>query len=243
MKWKTAISVHRNGALYVRGVRLTELLGKMSFSEAIFFLLQGKRPTRQEIKMLDALLVAMIEHGVEVPSAFVSRSVASTGNSTHTALAAGILAMGEFHGGAIEEAARNLQSRETPRMIVARSAKNHTRVAGYGHKIYKSKDPRVEALLVKLCSLKLPRQYVNRALAIEKELQRVNGKVVPLNIDGAAAAMLLDLGFNWELGKSFFVLGRLPGLIAHAEEERKNEKPYRRFAEEDVEYVGVLPKK
>ncbi len=79
---------------------------------------------------------------------------------------------------------------------------------------------------------------VSRAREIESELFHQTGKVLPLNVDGAVAAIMSELGFDWRLGKSFFILGRLPGIIAHIEEESKNETPYRRLDSEDVEYVG-----
>lgn len=238
MKWRTAISAQKDGELYLRGVRLVDLIGKASFAEAIFLALQGRFPVKNETKMLDAVFVSLIEHGIEVPSAFVARSVASTGNSANTAIAAGVLAMGDFHGGAIERAAWYLQSKETPRVIVAQALKNKERLPGYGHKVYKTEDPRARALFEKAQELKLPQTYITRARAIERELKRVSGNGIPLNIDGAVAAVMSELRFGWRLGKSFFILGRLPGLIAHIEEEYQNEKPYRRLDPEDVEYIG-----
>lgn len=238
MKWRTAISVHKNGELYVRGIRLTKLIKEASFIEAIFLALRGRFPQKKEANMLEAIFVSMIEHGVEVPSTFVARSVASTGNPFNAAIAAGVLAMGDFHGGAIEQAAKFIQSKETPRAIVARALANEEHLPGYGHKVYKTEDPRARVLFEKARALKLSQTYIMRARAIERELKRVSGNSIPLNIDGAVAAMMSELGFDWRLGKSFFILGRLPGLIAHIEEERKNEKPYRRLDPEDVEYIG-----
>jgi len=227
----------------MRGVRLVDLIGKASFVEAIFLALQGRFPKKNETKMLDAVFVSLIEHGIEVPSAFVARSVASTGNSANAAIAAGVLAMGDFHGGAIEGAARYLQSKETPRGIVAQALKNKEHLPGFGHKVYKTEDPRTHALFEKARELKLPQTYIMRARAIERELKRASGNGIPLNIDGAVAAVMSELGFGWRLGKPFFILGRLPGLIAHIEEEYQNEKPYRRLDSEDVEYVGLPIKK
>jgi citryl-CoA lyase len=238
MKWRTAISTHNDGELYVRGIRLTELIKEAGLAEVIFLVLGGRRPEKNEEKMLEAVLISMIEHGVEVPSAFVARSVASTGNPSNSALAAGILAIGDFHGGAIEKAAFYLQSSETPQKIVADALQKKEHLPGYGHKIYKTEDPRATALFKKAEELGLARKYLSRARDIEKELARESGKSVPLNVDGAIAAIISELGFDWRLGKSLFVLGRLPGLIAHVAEENKNEKPYRRLDPEDVEYNG-----
>lgn len=238
MKWKTAISVHKNGELYIRGEALTKLIDKYSFTEAVFLVLKGTLPNRREKEMLDAILVAPIEHGVEAPSAFVARTVASVGNPMNVALAAGLLATGDWHGGAIEQAARILQSDKTPAQIVSGALAKKERISGYGHKIYKEIDPRATAIFVKAEKLKFYGKYARRALEIRKELEKQSGKKLPLNIDAAIAAILSELGFDWRLGKAFFALGRLPGIIAHAHEEMTNEKPYRRFEESDVEYIG-----
>ncbi len=238
MKWRTAISTHKNGELYIRGESLTKLIDKHSFTEAIFLVLKGTLPSKSEKEMLDAILVAPIEHGVEAPSAFVARTVVSTGNPMNTALAAGLLATGDWHGGAIEQAARMLQSSKMSAQIVSETLTKRERLSGYGHKIYKEIDPRATAIFAKAKKLKFYGKYVSRALAIQKELEKQSGKKLALNIDGAIAAIISELGFDWRLGKAFFALGRLPGIIAHAHEEMVNEKPYRRFEEGDVEYIG-----
>src|SRR3989344_2243014 len=238
MKWKTAISVHKNGELYIGGKALTKLIENHSFTEAIFLVLKGALPNKREKEMFDAILVAPIEHGVEAPSAFVARTVASVGNPMNVALAAGFLATGDWHGGAIEQAARMFQSSRTPSQIVSGALSKKERVSGYGHKIYKDTDPRAKAIFAKAKKLKFYGKYVGRAIAIQKELEKQSGKKLPLNIDAAIAAIISELGFDWRLGKAFFALGRLPGIIAHAHEEMVNEKPYRRFEESDVEYVG-----
>lgn len=238
MKWRTSISTHKNGEFYVRGIKLNELISRRSFSEAVYLILKGKLPSKKEAAMIDAILVGAIEHGVEAPSTFVARSVASTGNQFNAALAAGVLAIGEWHGGAIEKAARIFQSSTSAKEIVKNVILHHERLAGYGHKIYKDKDPRTVVLFKKAKELRLVGKYIKKAEAIERELKKQSGKMLPLNIDGAIAAIISDLGFDWRLGKAFFILGRLPGLIAHVEEEIINEKPYRRIDDEDVEYIG-----
>lgn len=238
MRWKTAISSHKDGEFYVRGVPLVKLIDNANLAEAIFFVLQGKLASKNKVKMLEVVLISMIEHGIEAPSAFVARSVASTGNSQNAAIAAGILAIGDIHGGAIEKAAFYLQSVDVPRAIVERAIQRKERLPGYGHKIYKKEDPRTTVLFKKARELKLSMKYLNRAREIESELLRQTGKVLPLNIDGAVAAIVSELGFGWRLGKAFFILGRLPGIIAHIEEECENEKSYRRLDPEDVDYIG-----
>lgn len=238
MKWKTAISTHKDGDLFIRGTSLLSLINERSFVEAIFLLLRGTLPTKKEERMLNILLSGMIEHGVQAPSAFVARSVVSTGNPFNAALAAGILAIGEYHGGAIEQCAKYLQSRETVDTLVDDVLKRGKRMPGFGHKQYKDKDPRTEVILHNAKRLGFFGTYASRALEIENRLEKKTGKKLPLNIDGAVAAIMLELGFDWRLGKAMFILGRLPGLIAHVHEEITREKPYRRLEDNEVEYDG-----
>jgi len=224
--------------MFVRGKKLTELMAGATLSEAILLTLTGNQPTKQQAALLEALLVMFIEHGVEVPSAFVPRVIASTGNSMNAALAGGLLAFGDFHGGAIEKAAEYLQSEKSATDIVRDVVARKERVMGFGHKIYKNADPRSTALFAKASELGLSGQFVAKAQAIGEEIVKQTGKKLPLNADMAAAAVLSELGLDYRLGKALFALGRMPGMIAHTLEEIVNEKPYRRFEEEDVQYEG-----
>jgi citryl-CoA lyase len=238
MKWITKISTHKNGELYVHGKQLTKLIGNSSFSQMTFFILKGKLPRLNEAKLLDAILVSCIEHGVEAPSAYVPRVITSTGNHMNVALAGGLLSIGDHHGGAIEKAAMYLQSKKSVQEIVANALLKKERIAGLGHKIYKANDPRSEALFKHTKKLKLSGKFIKKAQDITKEFEKKSGKKLVLNIDMAIAACISELGFDYRLGKAVFCLGRLPGMIAHSYEEATEEKPYRRFEEGDVVYKG-----
>ncbi len=240
-KWKTSIYKEQNGDIYVRGERLLDLIGKMSFTDAIFFVLRGVKPTEAQTGLLDVILVSAINHGLEAPSAFVPRIVASTGNSVNSALASGVLSIGDYHGGAVEECMRILQSGESAgksaQKIVEEMVRAGKRMPGYGHKVYKDVDPRAEKI-GEAMRLAGKNKFWDLAVDIQKELEKQTGKKLPLNIDGAMAAVLCELGFEAIQGKAFFALARIPTMMANIEEELKNEKPYRRLDEEDVEYVG-----
>ncbi|MBI2406005.1 MAG: citryl-CoA lyase [Candidatus Harrisonbacteria bacterium] len=238
MKWKTSISVHKNGELYIRGYKLTELIATKTFPEVVFLLLAGKMPTGPEAELLGAMLVAACEHGVEAPSTFVARTTASTGASFTAALAGGILTIGKYHGGAIEALAELLQSGKNAATIVAELSAKGERLPGYGHKVYKDADPRTTALFERAKALGLLGKYAALAEELRQELQKKSGKLLPLNIDGAFAVLLSELGIQARMGNGLFVLARLPGLIAHVGEELEREKPYRRLEEGEVEYDG-----
>ncbi len=238
MKWKTKISVHKDGELYIRGYKLVDLIAQYGFLEGIFLVIQGRLPNKNEAELLSVCLLSCIDHGVEVPSAFIGRVVASTGNSVNAALAANMLAIGDYHGGAIEQAMAMLSRPEDAKTIVAEALASKERLPGYGHKIYKDADPRTKALFERAAGLGFGDGFMKKAILIEAELAAQSGKQLPLNIDGALAAILLMLGFSPRLGKAFFALGRMPSMMAHIVEELENEKPYRRFEEGDVEYGG-----
>ncbi|MEK7602522.1 MAG: citryl-CoA lyase [Patescibacteria group bacterium] len=234
MKWNTAISTTKEGQLVVRGISLSELVRDHSFSEVSFLLLSGRLPSDTEQKLFDMMLVSMSEHGVQAPSAFSARVSASVGNPLHVAIAAGILATGDHHGGAIEAAAQYFQAKTSVEKVLA----ERSRFPGYGHKVYKDADPRAQQLLQAATELGIAGVHVEQARLIEKELAVATGKHLPLNIDGAIAALMLELGLDPHLGKPLFAFGRMPGMMAHALEEIQNEKPYRRLDDEDITYTG-----
>ena len=234
MKWNTSISQAQGDDRSIRGVSLSELIQKNTFTEAVFLLLSGKLPTDSERRVFDAMLTSACEHGVEAPSAFVPRVSASVGNPLHVAVAAGILSIGDFHGGAVESAAQLFKNRTSAKEVI----ESGERFPGFGHKVYKDVDPRAELILSVAQSEGIAVEEIEHARAIGKELALLTGKSLPLNIDGAFAALMLGLSLPPTMGKALFAFARMPGMIAHAYEESVNEKPYRRFEDTDVTYSG-----
>ncbi len=240
MKWQTAISEVKDGAESIRGYNLNELIAKKSFSEAIYLILRGNMPSQKETGMLNAILVACIDHGVGVSSAVVSRLTASTGNSLHTALASGILAFGKLHGGAAQDAAEFFIAHSgisDPNALIVSLKEKKIRIPGYGHKVL-LEDPRAVALFVRARELGFFGTYCKFSVQVETSLNAVSSKKLPLNIDGAIAAILLDMGFDPIHAKGVFLIGRVPGLIAHIHEEMTQGAGLRRLKEEETEYIG-----
>ncbi len=236
MEFKTSISKTTDGKHAIHGKDLAELIEKHSFTEAVFLLLKGNLPSEKEAKLLDAMLVAAVENGIEAPSIFVPRIVASSGNAFHTALAGGMLAIGEHHGGAGEQAAQIFSSGKTAQEVVDEYETAKKFIPGFGHKIYKTEDPRAAALYNKAKELGFSCEAFHLAYAIEKELERRKGKKLPLNIDGAQAACMAELGLDWRLGKALFLIARIAGMSAHVLEEMKQQNSFYRLAESDVHY-------
>jgi citrate synthase len=232
MKFKTNISKTERGKHTVRGYDMLELIQKHSFSETLFLLLRGNFPQEKERQLAEAMLVAAMENGIESPSLYVPRIVAASGNEFHIALAAGMIAIGERHGGAAEKAAELLCSEKSSQDIV----REYTIVPGFGHKVYKEEDPRAKTLYVMAQELGFPCKYFEKAYAVEKELAAKKGKKLPLNIDGAIACCMLELGFDARLGKAFFLISRIVGMSAHILEEMNQKNSYYRLEEGDVEH-------
>lgn len=246
-KWKTAIANSTNEGTTVRGYGLIELIKNVSFTEAIFLVLKGQLPNDKEKRMMGAMLVSSIDHGIAPPSAVAARTIASGGNSFNTAVAGGILTLGDYHGGAIERCAKILQDyvdkinsdnvQEIAANIVDDFMNRKERLPGFGHRIYKE-DPRTKALFELAEEIGFSGRYVELVKAIESELEARKGKKLCINIDGSIAAIVSEMGFDWRLGKAFFIISRTAGLCAHVHEEITKEKPFRGLKKEEYEYIG-----
>jgi citrate synthase len=111
---------------------------------------------------------------------------------------------------------------------------------GFGHRFH-TRDPRATRLFQLAMELELEGEHVHLIRAIERALTRreqAGGAHMPVNVDGAIAAISADLGFAHELGNAIFLISRLPGLIAHAHEERSRNAPMRQIDPKDHDYDG-----
>ncbi len=230
MKWKTEVSSSGENAV-VRGEPLEKVM-EMQFADAIWLVLKGEKPSNKESEIFNTVLSSSIDHGVGNPSTVSSRTVQSGGNGMNTSVAAGIMALGDSHGGAVEEAMKILQSEKSPENIVEDYLRRGERLPGLGHKVYSEEDPRAERILEKAEELGLAGRSVEKMLSIRRELARQKVELV-LNVDGAIAAVMSDLNWSHQLGKGFFIIARTPGLVAHVHEET-GEKPFRR---QEGEYI------
>ena len=242
-KWKTSIAGIVDGETLIHGFKITDLIDQVNFTDAIWLELKGELPTEKERAMLDGILISTIDNGMGPPSVTNARNSASAGNPMQAAVAAGVLGVGEFHGGAIEECARLLQMGMSGSALVEKVIGSGDRIPGFGHKIYKDEDPRATQIFEKAKSLGFFGEHCELAKEVEKILEEKKGKRIVINVDGAIAAVVSDMGFDWRLGKGFFLIGRVVGLIAHIFEEMVREKPYRRISDEEIEYDGEPQRK
>ncbi len=241
MKFKTALTHIENDKEIIRGKSLESLVKKQSFVSTIFLLLFGRMPKKNEEVMFNAIFTSVIDHGPGTTSALNARISVSAGNPVHAALAAGILGFGERHGMAVEGAMEffyeNVDNKDIG--IKIRELKDKkVRIPGFGHKVFTTTDPRSVTLFTIAKKQKILGKYSKFAGVVQKELNKVSSKPLPLNIDGAIAAILCDMGIDARLGNTVFLIGRIPGLLAHIYEERADDTGIRRLEENEIEFIG-----
>src|SRR2546426_11175432 len=250
-RWQTALTSIAPDKILVRGYPIDEMMGRLTFAEAVYLLLMGELPTPSIGRMFDAILVSSIDHGVMPPSTLAARNVATSGAPLKDSVGAGVLAFGPRHGGDIESCMRFLDSglalvrqgrslKEAAEQIVDDCVKNEQVPPGFGHRFH-TRDPRAARLFQMALELELEGEHVRLIRVAERALearQDAFGRPLPVNVDGAIAAISADLGFAYELGNAIFLISRLPGLIAHAHEERTRQQPMRQIDQKDYDYDG-----
>ena len=251
--WETRISEVKPNEIRLRGCRIDELMGAASFADAVWLAFTGDLPSPGVRRLIDAILVASIDHGVTPPSALAAMNAASTGASLSACVASGVLAINKWHGGAIEDAMEQFYAgvaemeengwnfNEAAAAFLDGLAEKGAKVMGYGHRIHTS-DPRTAKIISLAVDAGLEGRYINLALAIEEELERRKGKKLPLNVDGAIAAALCEVGIPAGLANAFFIVARVPGLAAHAFEEMTTQKPMRKIDQSAAVYTGPPPR-
>jgi len=249
LHWKTAITKVEPNKLCLRGYRIDQLMGQVPFSHMMYLAIKGELPPENVGKLMDAMLVSSVDHGATPPSTLAAITVASTGAPLNAALASGILAISEFHGGAVEKCMETLitarkrveergeSAEAAAEAVVAEASARKERLSGFGHR-YHTKDPRTARLFELAGEYGLAGKYVEMALAIEAALGKQTGRPLPINVDGAIAALLCELEFPSLLANSFFILARVPGLVAHIYEEKTRQRPMRQIHPTDHEYDG-----
>ena len=240
MKLTTAITQIKDGKEFVRKHALTDLIPNNSFVQTIFLVLKKVLPNADQEKMCNALFTAVIDHGAGTASAMSARISASAGNNIHSSLAAGILGFGARHGVAVQDAMSFFYNMEKVEDIASHlkiMKEKKIYAPGFGHKIF-STDPRTEALFAVAKETNTFGNYCLLAERVHKELNTVSSKTLPINVDGAIAAILCDMDFSPIEGNAIFLIGRVPGLLAHCIEQAQSKDGILRASENDIRYIG-----
>jgi len=237
-EYPTSIGASDATSISLLGQDLAEdLLGQVGFGELAFWLVAMRRPTPAELRVFEAVLVALADHGL-TPSAIAARlTLTGAPESIQGALAAGLLGGGSRFLGVTEDAGRFLADalsahgpdRPTTDQgwdDVARDAVEtvHTaghRVPGLGHPVHKTGDPRTPALIGIADDEGLRGDHLRLLEAVGRVHPEVLGKTLPLNGAGVCGAALCDLGFGVDQLRGFALLARTAGLLGHIAEEMR----------------------
>jgi citrate synthase len=219
------------------GTSDADLMGEVGFGELAFWLVALRRPTPSEVRVFEAVLVALADHGF-TPTAIAARlTYLSAPDSLQGALAAGLLGGGSRFLGVTEDCGQYLDAvlvdagddRPTDDDgwdALAREAVTRTRqagrfVPGLGHPVHKVEDPRTPVLLRIAEEEGLRGPHLRLFEAIGRVHEQVLGRRLPLNGAGVCGAALADLGLPVELLRGFALLARAAGLLGQLAEERR----------------------
>lgn len=231
--WTTEIIEMQPGMIRLRGYPIEELIGTVDFPAMIWLMLRGELPTAAQSRLLGIALAAAVDHGPQAPSIASARMAATCGVGINNAMASAINLLGDVHGGAgeqcvtlfyeIADAARDRPLAEAVAAALDRAVAQGIRfVPGYGHRFHPV-DPRAPRLLHLIDEAagrgEVPGRFAAIGREIERQLAAAKGKPIPMNIDGATAAVYAELGFPPPLCRGLFVLSRSVGILAHIWEQ------------------------
>lgn len=233
--WRTSIIEMTPGVIRYRGYPVEELISqRVSLAQMIWLMTRGELPSKAQAALLEAALMAAVDHGPQAPSIAIARMAATCGVGLNSAMASAVNVLGDVHGGAGEQAVELYQD------IAARidagaseadavQAGLHAFVAthgkvipGFGHRFHPV-DPRSAPLLALVDEAAqqgaVSGRYAAIGRAVEAQLALKKGQPIPMNIDGATAVIYAELGFAAPLARGLFCLSRSVGILAHAWEQ------------------------
>ena len=227
--WRTAIIDMEPGRITLRGHPVQDLIGTMGFVPMIWLMVTGRTLPLGHGALLEAALVAAVDHGPQAPSIAAARMAATCGVGLNNAMATGLNMLGDVHGGAGEQAVELYLSVDhagagaLPRVLDDWRAQHGKFIPGFGHRFHKPVDPRAPALLALVDAAaargEVSGRFATIGRAIEAHLAAERGKPVPMNIDGATAVIFAELGCPAPLARGLFCLSRSVGILAHAWEQ------------------------
>src|SRR5688572_18147790 len=155
-EWRTGLTCIEPNKILVRGYALDEVMGRLTFGEAIYLLLMGEIPSPGIGRLMEAMLVSFIDHGATPPSTLAARNTATAGAALRACVAAGLLGFGKYHGGDIESCMQFLDNgldmvrkgatlREAAERLVEGCRQTDEAPPGFGHRFH-TRDPRAGRL-------------------------------------------------------------------------------------------------
>lgn len=243
----TLISTFDEKGSTIRGKNLVDdLIGEVSFTNMIYFYIMGREPTPAQTKVLDAVLVTLVDHGML--GALGARLVyRSSPDALQGAVAAGMLGVGSQYGGVMEQVGRHLDELiaapdpdAKAREIVTAYRTTKRPLPGFGHNDFRPEDPRTPKLLAVAEAAGVPGKHIAALRTLSRAVDAVIGKHITINATAGMAALLGELGVPAKIMRGFALISRAPGLVGHIYEEQQRPAAgyIGRLAQESVEYVG-----
>ncbi|MGG7567072.1 citryl-CoA lyase [Rhodovulum sp. DZ06] len=220
----------------VHGLDLpTEILGEMNLGDLAFLLVKHRKPTPEESRMFNAVVITLVEHGI-TPSAIVARmTYLGAPESLQAAVAAGLNGLGSVFVGSMEGAAKMLYDAlpedqvgtgvDLDALAVKTVADYRARkqiVPGLGHPVHKPIDPRTPRLFELAAQNGFSGEYIALMRSIGAEAEAKAGRPLAINATGALGAICCEMGFPWFITRGFGTMARAIGLVGHILEEREN---------------------
>ncbi|MHC2999781.1 citrate synthase [Microbacterium sp. HJ5] len=232
--WHTDIIDVAPGAISLRGYPIEELIGRVGFVDTIWLMLRGELPSRAEADLLEAAMVASVDHGPQAPSIAIARMATTCGSPVNGAMASAINVLDDIHGGPGQQcmelyleidaelgAGEDVES-VTRAVLERRRAAGMTYVPGFGHRFHPL-DPRTPRLLSIVDRAAddgtIDGRFARIGRAVEDAISAGRTRRIPMNVDGVTAVIYCELGFTPELGRGVFILARSVGILAHAVEQ------------------------
>ena len=237
----TRLCTHSTDAITVRGADLVdELIGELSFTEMTYFAITGRRPTRAQTRILDAVLVTLMEHGL-TPSAIATRMIyGSTPEALQAGVSAGLLAVGSMFVGTMEGSAALIErilaaadGEQAAGDIADEYRRARKPIPGFGHHMHKPDDPRTPKLFALAQAEGLPGHHIAALLTLSTAVDQRFGKHITINATGAVGALLGEIAIPAPIMRGIAVISRSAGLVAHIAEEQR--APSMRYIWELVE--------
>jgi len=226
----TSIATSTPDDIVVRGKSLCrDLLGELTFTQMMCFQILGRVPSAGEAALVDACLIALMEHGL-TPSVLSARLVYSSApEALQGAVAAGLLGVGSRFVGTVEGCAALLArmvagdtdaAAEAGRIVEEHRAARRA-LPGFGHPTHVPDDPRTPRLFALAREHGVAGKHIAALEALSSTLDRALGRHLTINATGAVAAVLGDVGVPAEIMRGFALVARCAGLVGHIHEEQQ----------------------
>ncbi len=219
------------GALRMRGRdTLADIVGHRSFSETFFFMVTGRMPATAEAVCFDACMTILMDHGLTSSAVVARLTDDAVPDDIQVAVSAGLLLVGNRHVGTMAGAGKLLADgmeqdgdrRAWAAEAVARYRRDGRRIPGFGHAHYNPEDPRATRLFQVAHEAGCGGEYIALMKTLGEEIDLAAGRHLTLNVTGAMAAVLGEIGFPVDAMRGVAVVARAAGLVAHICEEKRN---------------------